>query len=66
MDFWNFWLDNRAWGLGRPLLYSLPVSYLTWEAISVRTGSLGLILSLVGLWIVVVLEWVKWRRGRPK
>lgn len=62
-EFWKYWLDVRAWGLGRPLLLSLPVVYLTWEA--VRTGAGGLsIVAIVGLWIWMVLEWVRWKSGR--
>jgi hypothetical protein len=61
--FWNYWLDSRAWGLGRPLLLSLPLVYLTWEAIGVGSSGLGIV-ALVLLWVAVVQEWVKWRGRR--
>ena len=63
MDFWNYWMDNRAWGLGRPLLFSLPVVYLTWEAIGSGAGALNVV-ALVLLWIVAAQEWIKWKGRR--
>ena len=62
-EFWKYWLDVRAWGLGRPLLFSLPTLYLTWSAISTGAGGLSIV-ALVGLWIAMVLEWVRWKSGR--
>ncbi len=63
MDFWNYWLDNRAWGLGRHLLFSIPLAYLTWDAMRGGTSATGIV-ALVLLWVGVVQEWVRWRRRR--
>jgi len=57
----SYILDVRAWGIGRPLLITVPTAYLTWHMFQGRPTWIS-VLVLVALWLASLQEWIDWKK----